>query len=90
MLGTVLTLAYRTSVAPALGGLPGPAAEQARGSAEGARAAAAALGRPELITAADAAYVHAMHVTAGWATAVSLAGCAVVAPGLRRIGRRWS
>jgi EmrB/QacA subfamily drug resistance transporter len=90
VLGTVLTLAYRTSVAPAVAGLPGPAAEQARGSAEGARAAAAALNRPELVAAADAAYVHAMHVTAGWATVVSLAGCAAVAPGLRRIGRRWN
>jgi EmrB/QacA subfamily drug resistance transporter len=91
VLGAVLTLAYRTSVAPALTGLPAAQAEQARGSAEGARA----LARPELTTAADHAYVHAMHVTAAWATAVSLLGCAVVAAGLKRIivGRseqRWT
>ncbi|OXM54937.1 MFS transporter [Amycolatopsis alba] len=90
VLGSVLTLAYGNTIRPALNGLPGPAAERARDSAESARAVAADLGRPELAAAADAAYVHAMHVTAGWATVLSLAGCAVVAPGLRRIGEQWS
>ncbi|HUQ58551.1 MFS transporter [Lentzea sp.] len=84
VLGAVLTLSYRTAIEPSLTGLPAADADQARGSAEGARAL------PDLTVAADSAYLHAMHVTAAWATAVSLAGCVVVAVGLRRIGRRWS
>ncbi|MFD5826179.1 MFS transporter [Lentzea sp. NPDC060358] len=84
VLGAVLTLSYRTAIEPALTGLSAADAEQALGSAEGARALAG------LAPAADSAYLHAMHVTAGWATAVGLAGCAVVAVGLRRIGRQWS
>ncbi|HEX7306439.1 MFS transporter [Lentzea sp.] len=84
VLGAVLTSSYRTAIEPSLAGLPAADAEQARGSAEGTRAL------PDLVAVADSAYLHAMHVTAAWATAVSLVGCAVVAAGLRRIGQRWS
>ncbi len=52
VLGTVLTLSYRSRVDPALGGLPGPARTAAETSAEQARGLARALGRPDLTVAA--------------------------------------
>ncbi|GAA1939815.1 MFS transporter [Amycolatopsis minnesotensis] len=73
-LGTVLSAEYRTAITPAVSGLPAELATRATGSAEGARS----LGRQDLVAAADDAYLHAMHVTATWTAAVSLAGCLVI------------
>ncbi|MEJ3745962.1 MFS transporter [Actinomycetes bacterium KLBMP 9797] len=83
VLGTVLTAAYRDRIEPALGGLP-PASRTAAGSsAEHTRFVAGALGRPDLASAADHAFVGAMHVTALSAGAVMLAGAVLLAYAFR-------
>ncbi|MFF2196742.1 MFS transporter [Streptomyces sp. NPDC058157] len=76
--GTILSIVYRRAIEPALEGVPGPVREQARASAEQARHVATAAGRPALARAADDAFVHALHVGAGWIAAVALLGAAVL------------
>jgi EmrB/QacA subfamily drug resistance transporter len=70
VLGTVVSSTYQHSIAPSLNGLPAGAGE----SAEVTRHVAGALGRPELAQAADDAFIHAMHVAAGVAGGIVLAG----------------
>ncbi|MFJ4636557.1 MFS transporter [Streptomyces hygroscopicus] len=78
VLGSVLATAYRGTIRPALDGLaPGPR-ERALDSAEATRAVARTLDRPDLLAAADRAYLHAMYVTAAWTALLSLAGALLV------------
>ncbi|CAM5451208.1 MFS transporter OS=Streptomyces alboniger OX=132473 GN=CP975_33540 PE=4 SV=1 [Streptomyces alboniger] len=81
--GTLMSLAYRRAIEPALDGVPEPVREQARVSAEQARHAAAATHRPALAHAADDAFLHAMRVGAVWVMCVALVGAAVLALALR-------
>jgi hypothetical protein len=74
VLGTVLSVTYRDRIAPALGGLPPETRTAAESSAEHTRYVAGALGQPDLVAAADRAFVDAMHVTALSAALVALAG----------------
>ncbi|MFJ6439138.1 MFS transporter [Streptomyces sp. NPDC091649] len=76
--GTIMSIVYRRTVEPSLDGVSGAAREQARISAEQARHIAGATGRPALGRAADAAFIHAMHVGAVWIMLVSLVGAAVL------------
>jgi hypothetical protein len=78
VLGTVLANAYQRGIAASLTGLPADAADAARPSAEATRRVAAVLGRPELVDAANRAFIHAMHVTAVAAGLVVLVGALVL------------
>jgi EmrB/QacA subfamily drug resistance transporter len=76
--GAILSIAYRRAIEPSLGGVPGAVQDQARVSAEQARHVAAAVERPALAQAADRAFIHAMHVGAGWIAVIALLGAAVL------------
>ncbi|MCW6008191.1 MFS transporter [Micromonospora sp. CPCC 205371] len=78
VLGTVLTVTYRDRIAPALGGLPPETRTAAESSAEHTRYVAGALDQPDLVAAADRAFVEAMHVTALSAALVALAGAVLL------------
>lgn len=84
VLGTILSAAYRRDIHPALRGLPAPARASARPSAEATRHVARVLGRPDLVAAADHAFVHAMHLTALTAAAIALAGAGILIAAFRR------
>jgi hypothetical protein len=73
VLGTIMSNVYQHSIAPSLADLPNGARETAAGSAEATRRTAVALGRPELVHAANDAFIHSMHIAA-----VTAAGCALV------------
>ena len=81
--GTIMSIAYRRGIEPALHDYPGPVRERARISAEQARHAATALHRPSLAHAADDAFVHAMNVSAIWTMLIALRGAAVLMTALR-------
>lgn len=83
VLGTVLTSSYRDGVGPALVGLPQGVQDDASPSAEATRHVAGVLGRPDLVEAANRAFVDAMHVTASWAGVVVFAGAVAVAVAFR-------
>ncbi|WP_436520531.1 MFS transporter [Actinoplanes sp. HUAS TT8] len=74
VLGTVLTTAYRDRIAPALAALPAAARDAASPSAEHTRAVADVLHRPDLASAADHAFISAMHITAASAAGATLLG----------------
>jgi EmrB/QacA subfamily drug resistance transporter len=76
--GTIMSITYRRAIEPSLNGVPGPVQDQARVSPEQARHAATAVHRPTLAQAADSAFIHAMHVGAGWIAAIALLGAAVL------------
>ncbi|MFD5092737.1 MFS transporter [Amycolatopsis thailandensis] len=76
--GTIMSIMYRRAIEPSLAALPGPVRDQALVSAEQARHAAAAVHRPALAQAADDAFIHAMHVGAGWIAVIALLGAAVL------------
>jgi EmrB/QacA subfamily drug resistance transporter len=78
LLGTVLANAYQRGIGPSLAGLPARVGDAARPSAEATRHVAASLGRPDLIDAANRAFVHAMHVTAVSAAVLTLLGTAIL------------
>ncbi|MFL6072903.1 MAG: MFS transporter [Mycobacteriales bacterium] len=82
--GTVMSIVYRHTIRPALAGTPGPVRRQAETSAELARHAAAATGRPDLSTAADRAFLHAMHVTTLTTAGVALLGAIILLATFRR------
>ncbi|MFJ6793741.1 MFS transporter [Streptomyces sp. NPDC091268] len=86
--GTIMSIMYRRAIEPALEGAPGPVQDLARVSAEQARHVAAAGARPALAQAADDAFLHAMHVGAGWIAAAALLGAAVLLLALPAAGRR--
>ncbi|MFB9236741.1 MFS transporter [Plantactinospora siamensis] len=75
VLGSVLAAAYRDRIAPATGGLPGPARAVANESISGAYGVAERLGPAgqPLIGAANGAFVSAMH----WAALLSAVFAAV-------------
>ncbi|MEU6555282.1 hypothetical protein ABZ915_34175 [Streptomyces sp. NPDC046915] len=76
--GTIMSIMYRRAIEPSLEGAPGPVHDQARVSAEQARHVATAIHRPTLAQAADNAFIHAMHVGAGWIAVIALLGAAVL------------
>lgn len=76
--GTIMSIEYRRAIEPSLAGAPGPVQDQARVSAEQARHVAAAAHRPTLGQAADHAFIHAMHVGAGWIAGIALLGALVL------------
>ncbi len=76
--GTIMSIVYRRAIEPSLAGAPGPVQDRARVSAEQARRVATAVHRPTLARAADDAFIHAMHVGAGWIAVIALLGAAVL------------
>ncbi|MBX6356396.1 MAG: MFS transporter [Micromonosporaceae bacterium] len=84
VLGTVLSTTYRHGIGPHLAGLPAAARSAAGTSAEATRHAAAAAGRPDLVSTADSVFVHAMHVAAVWGAMVALLGAVVLVAAFRR------
>jgi EmrB/QacA subfamily drug resistance transporter len=84
VLGTMLTMTYRDRVAPALSGLPPQARATAEQSAEHARFVARAVGQPDLVSAADRAFVEALHVTTISSGVVALAGAVLLMLAFRR------
>ncbi|MEV8230412.1 MFS transporter [Streptomyces sp. NPDC079167] len=86
--GTIMSIEYRRAVGPSLEGLPGPVRDQARVSAEQARHVATAVDRPTLSRAADDAFIHAMHVGAGWIAGIALVGAVVLLITLPAVGQK--
>ncbi len=88
VLGSVLSAAYRTGITPNLpAGLPAAARDSAGESIAGGYAVAAQLGAPAtgaLQTAANNAFVHAMHYSAGLAAVVALLAALAVLKWLPR------
>jgi EmrB/QacA subfamily drug resistance transporter len=83
VLGSILAQAYRTQLSPHLGALPAQARGAATGSIEATQAVAAKLGTGsaagrDLAGFADAAFVHAMHITTLISAAITLLGALVV------------
>lgn len=76
--GTIMSITYRRAIEPSLEGAPGPVQDQARVSAEQARHVANVIHRPTLAQAADNAFIHAMHVGAGWIAVIALLGAVVL------------
>ncbi|MBZ3902957.1 MFS transporter [Streptomyces griseiscabiei] len=88
MAGSVLSAVYRDRMADAelpspAQGLSPAAEEEARTSAEAARSLADSLNLPELTTAADHAFLDAMHTATLSVAALALIGSAVALLGLR-------
>ncbi|MEE1834434.1 MFS transporter [Streptomyces sp. SP17KL33] len=88
MAGSILSAVYRDRMAEAelpgsAQGLSPAAGEQARASAEAARALADSLNLPDLATAADRAFLDAMYAATLSVAALALIGCAVAVTGLR-------
>ncbi|MFJ1731653.1 MFS transporter [Streptomyces sp. NPDC088254] len=80
VLGSVLSTAYRTGIEDRLGALPAGLRETAGESIEATLGVAAKLGDQgkALVGPADAAFLHAMHVTALWGAGVAVVGAVVV------------
>jgi hypothetical protein len=74
ILGTIVSSTYQHRIAPSLAGLP----DAAGTSAEATRHVAGTLGRPELVTAANDAFIHAMHVAALVGAGIVLVGAIVL------------
>jgi DHA2 family integral membrane protein (MFS transporter) len=81
VLGSVLSTAYRDGIEGKLGALPPNLRDTAGESIEATLGIAEKLGRggQALVTPANDAFLHAMHVTALWGTGVALVGAVVVA-----------
>ncbi|MER5454958.1 MFS transporter [Micromonospora sp. NPDC002389] len=79
VIGSVLAAGYRTGIAPAVADLPAEARAAAGESISGAYGVAGQLGpaAPQVIAAADDAFVSAMHLSAVLAALVAAAGVAV-------------
>ncbi|MEU5838351.1 MFS transporter [Streptomyces diacarni] len=77
--GTILSIAYRSAIEPALNDVPASLQDSARVSAEQARHAAATADRPALAQSADHAFIHAMHVGVVWIMFIALFATAVLA-----------
>jgi EmrB/QacA subfamily drug resistance transporter len=78
VLGAVVMAVYRGGVAPAAAALPAGAERGATESIAGAYAVAERLGAPELVPAADDAFLTAIHTAAGAAAAITLLAVLVV------------
>ena len=81
--GTIMSIAYRGAIEPWLAGIAPSQADRARISAEQARNLADTHDLPDLHSAADAAFIHAMHVGAAWIAGATLVGAAILAFALR-------
>ncbi|MEO3872744.1 MFS transporter [Nonomuraea sp. B12E4] len=84
--GTIMSIAYRSGIEaalPGLPGLPGSALDQARVSAEQARHVAGVIHRPDLASAADAAFMDAMHLSAACTMLIALSGAVLLVIALR-------
>lgn len=88
--GTLLSIVYRRAIEPALEGAPGPVQDYALVSAEQARHVATTVHQPALARAADDAFIHAMHVGAGWIAATVLLGAVVLLITLPSAGKAES
>jgi EmrB/QacA subfamily drug resistance transporter len=88
--GTIMSITYRRAIEPSLEGASGAVQDQARVSAEQARHVATTVHRPSLAQAADDAFIHAMHVGAGWIAAIALLGAAVLLITLPAAGKKKS
>ncbi|MEU5554163.1 MFS transporter [Micromonospora sp. NPDC047793] len=79
VIGSVLAAGYRTGIAPTVADLPAEARAVAGESISGAYGVAGQLGpaAPQVIAAADDAFVSAMHLSAVLAALVAAAGVAV-------------
>ncbi|WP_432050926.1 MFS transporter [Verrucosispora sp. NA02020] len=79
VIGSVLAAGYRTGIAPTVADLPAEARAAAGESISGAYGVAGQLGpaAPQVIAAADDAFVSAMHLSAVLAALVAAAGVAV-------------
>jgi EmrB/QacA subfamily drug resistance transporter len=91
VLGSVLSSAYRGSIAPHLGNLPAAQRDTASESISATYGVAEGMGRAgrALIEPANTAFIHAMHIAAAGSGIVALLGMLVVVgwlPG-RRIAR---
>ncbi|MEU1192462.1 MFS transporter [Streptomyces sp. NPDC005859] len=86
--GTIMSITYRCAIEPSLEGAPGPVQDQARVSAEQARHVATAMHQPTLAQAADNAFIHAMHVGAGWIAVIAFLGAAVLLITLPAVGKK--
>lgn len=81
ILGSILSAGYRSSITPALGGLPAAARDVAAESIGGTQLVAAQLpegARAALDVAATDAFISAMHYTAAGSALVALLGAFVV------------
>jgi EmrB/QacA subfamily drug resistance transporter len=78
ILGTVVSSTYQHRIASALAGLPAGVRDAAGASAEATRHVAGTLSRPDLVKAADDAFVHAMHLAALVAGGIVLVGAIVL------------
>jgi EmrB/QacA subfamily drug resistance transporter len=93
VLGSVLAQFYRTQLSPHLAALPASARGTASASIAGAQAVAHQLGPAGrgLVTSANAAFVHAMHITSLISAVIALLGALVVfvwMPGRRGVAAR--
>lgn len=78
VLGAVVMAVYRGQIDPAAAALPDAARDGARESIAGAYAVAERLGAPELVPAANEAFLTAIHTAAGVAAAITLLTVLVV------------
>ncbi|MFI6169325.1 MFS transporter [Nocardia sp. NPDC051052] len=85
--GTIMSIAYRRAIEPALSDVPEAVQERVRVSAEQARHVAAEIHQSTLAQAADHAFIHAMHVGAVWIMLAALLGVAVLVFALGRVGK---
>ncbi|MEV5960276.1 MFS transporter [Kribbella sp. NPDC051952] len=76
ILGTIVSSTYQHRIEPTLAGLPN--AQAAGTSAEATRHVAGTLNRPNLVQAANDAFIHAMHVAALVGAAIVLVGAIVL------------
>lgn len=86
--GTIMSIAYRGAIEPALSDVPKGLQDSARVSAEQARYVAATVDRPALAQAADHAFIHARHVGAVWIMFIVLFAAAVLVYALPAVGKK--
>ncbi|MDI2129803.1 MFS transporter [Yinghuangia seranimata] len=84
--GTVMSIVYRDTIRPDLADAPAALRDKASTSAELARAAAAEAHRPDIVQAADHAFMHAMHTTSAFVAATVALAAVLMWTGLRRRG----
>jgi EmrB/QacA subfamily drug resistance transporter len=86
--GTIMSIAYRSEIRPALVGVPEDLAERAEVSAEQARHVADTNGLTGLREAADTSFVNAMHFGVIWIAAATFIGAFLLVFALRPTQKR--